>query len=129
MTSAAAAKPILIVEDDIDVRESLTEALNDFGYATRAVHNGAEALAELRAGAKPVVILLDLMMPIMDGREFRDRQREDPELSGIPVIVLSANAIAPPLAEEMRALRCLQKPVKLADLLSAVADACEAEPG
>jgi len=82
--------PVLIVEDDADLREMMAQLLTLEGFRTAAVANGREALQYLGDGDKPEVILLDLMMPIMDGWEFRRRQQADPELSRVPVIVLSA---------------------------------------
>lgn len=121
--STSEERSILIVEDDEDVAETLAEALADQGYHTLSAANGADALALLRSGIRPSVILLDMMMPVMDGREFRDVQREDPLLRDIPVIVLTANVSAGAVVEDMEVARFLKKPVRLDDLLDAVADA------
>jgi len=85
------ATDIMIIEDDPDVRSALVELLADEGYPTRAVSNGAEALGELEHAA-PRLILLDLLMPVMDGWTFRAHQLDDPEWARIPVVVLSAIA-------------------------------------
>jgi CheY-like chemotaxis protein len=114
---------VLVIEDDEDVAETLAEALSDQGYRIICAANGADALALLRSGQRPSVILLDMMMPVMDGREFRDLQREDPELADIPVIVLTANVSAGAVVAEMNVTRFLKKPVRLDELLDAVADA------
>src|SRR5205085_12014163 len=83
---------VLVVEDDHDVREALVEALEASDYHPMAAANGSEALQRLRSGSEPpCVILLDVMMPVMDGREFREEQRRDPALAEIPVVVLSAH--------------------------------------
>lgn len=81
---------ILIVEDDPVLSESIAELLTDAGYAVAAAPNGADALDYLRANAAPHLILLDLMMPVVDGFAFRREQLRDRALSRIPVIVLSA---------------------------------------
>jgi len=107
---------VLIVDDDLAVRESLAEVLEDNEYCPVSVANGQEALDYLRQGYKPCVILLDLMMPIMDGWEFRAAQLADPHLGPIPVIVLSAvNEIG-----RVAAGAVLRKPVQLETLLAAV---------
>jgi CheY-like chemotaxis protein len=81
---------ILLVEDDLSIRDALCELLAEEGFEVACASNGAEALDRLTAGDPPVLILLDLMMPVMDGFAFRSAQREDPRLARIPVVVLSA---------------------------------------
>jgi CheY-like chemotaxis protein len=115
---------ILVVEDDDDVRHSLREALRDEGYQTVEAANGVEALAYLRSGCpRPDVILLDLMLPQMDGWQFRAIQRGDRTLSSIPVVVLTALPAAKQMAESLQARQCLQKPVSLSHLIEALDDA------
>ena len=82
--------PVLIVEDDDDLREMMAQLLTLEGFQAATVANGREALRYLEDRETPDVILLDLMMPVMDGWEFRRRQRADPGMSQVPVIVLSA---------------------------------------
>jgi CheY-like chemotaxis protein len=82
--------PVLIVEDDEDLREMMAQLLTLEGFNAATAANGREALDYLQESAKPYVILLDLMMPVMDGWEFRRQQQADPELAPVPVIVLSA---------------------------------------
>ena len=84
------AEPVLVVEDDPDLREMMEQMLHLEGFATLTAPNGLEALNLLNGGAPVKVILLDLMMPVMDGWEFRRRQLADPKLAGIPVVVMSA---------------------------------------
>src|SRR6185503_17726548 len=81
---------ILVVEDETDAREMLAFFLTGNGYRVASAGNGREALDLLHGGLRPSVILLDMMMPVMDGWEFRSRQLEDPKLRSIPVIVTSA---------------------------------------
>src|SRR6476646_6367807 len=85
--TAMAPKPILIVDDDKDVRSALAELLEGEGYAVAGAHNGHEALQLMRAGLHPAVILLDLMMPVMDGWDFRSEQQRDPAFAGVPVVI------------------------------------------
>jgi CheY-like chemotaxis protein len=119
---------ILIVDDDKDIRDSVAEVLEDEGYHVSHASNGAEALSRLRAAGVPCVIILDLMMPIMDGWQFRTEQLQDPQLSDIPVIVLSADGNARQKAVTMKALAGLTKPVRLEQLLSVVQEVCAPAP-
>ena len=82
-------KSILVVEDTLDTRESLAFILRHKGYEVRTAADGQEALEQLKAGARPDLILLDLMMPTMDGWEFTNRLRQHPALASIPVVVVS----------------------------------------
>ena len=82
---------ILVVDDDHDIRDSLVELLEDHGYQAVGAANGVEALGVLRTTPEPpCLILLDLMMPVMDGRQFREQQVKNPAWLQIPVIVISA---------------------------------------
>ena len=118
---------ILIVDDASDIRLILTVALTDAGYRVECVTNGQEALARLRtATERPGLILLDLMMPIMDGWEFLRRQQADPALAAIPVVVLSAVAEAAAGAA-LGARRVLRKPIDFAALRAVVAQYCTAD--
>jgi CheY-like chemotaxis protein len=84
-------QPILVVDDHDDVREVLVAVLEAEGYCTAVAVNGADALDYLhRAPVLPCLILLDLMMPVMDGSEFREKQLAEGELAAIPVIIVSA---------------------------------------
>jgi CheY-like chemotaxis protein len=112
---------ILVVEDDPDLRTSLADALTDLGYDVRVAGNGAEALAALERGERPDVILLDLMMPVMDGWTFRTLQRRDPGLADIPTIVVSASYPADADLGELHLAGRLDKPFgldRLADTLA-----------
>jgi CheY-like chemotaxis protein len=115
---------ILIVDDDVDLRETLISVLEDAGYDAIGAENGARALERLRGpGPRPCLIFLDLMMPIMDGQEFRERQLEDPALADIPVIVISAYRDVASRAAEL-ALAHLAKPIRIADLREQVHRIC-----
>lgn len=110
-------REVLIIDDDRDIREALRDTLEDEGYVVRTANNGREALAGLEQDWHPSVILLDLMMPIMDGWEFRRRQLAQPGLAGIPVLVVSADRNADRAAGELGVAGYLRKPLMLQALL------------
>ena len=114
--------PVLIVEDDADLREMMAQLLSLEGFRAMTVSNGREALQYLANGDKPDVILLDLMMPVMDGWEFRRQQQADPELSRVPVIVLSA--LDATRASDLHAAAFLTKPLDFDRLLALVRQYC-----
>lgn len=111
---------LLVVEDDADVREAMSDVLRDAGYQVRPAPDGDAAMEALRGGLRPAAILLDLMMPGMNGYEFRARQRADPAIADIPVIVLSAMRGADAAATMLCAAACVMKPARVDDLLDAV---------
>jgi DNA-binding response OmpR family regulator len=115
--------PVLIVEDDADLREMMAKLLTLEGFRAHTAANGREALDYLRDGGRPEVILLDLMMPIMDGWAFRHEQQHDPELSDVPVVVLST--IDRGRAPEITADEFLKKPLDFDSLLAVVRRYCE----
>jgi CheY-like chemotaxis protein len=122
MTGARTCAGVLVVEDDADILRAIVQVLEDEGYAVRSAENGQLALAALReAGApRPCLILLDLMMPVMDGWAFRAEQLRDPALSDIPVIVLTADGAAAEKIRRMNGMGALRKPVELLTLLDAI---------
>ena len=125
MTGGACNRLVMIVEDDRDVLDSIVEVLADNAYEPVGARNGSDALERLRnMPSKPSVILLDMMMPVMDGWQFRLLQQADPSLSGIPVVVLTAHGSAPEAARQMDAMGFLRKPVRLETLLSTVERYC-----
>ena len=117
-------KTILIVEDDLDIREALTHILEFEGYHVTCVGNGQEALDYLRANPNPSLILLDLMMPVMDGWQFRAEQVKDPNLAKIPVVIVSADGRVYQKAATIGASGYLKKPVELEVLLNTVQRCC-----
>jgi len=119
--------PVLIVEDDQDLREMMAQLLTLEGFQAATVANGKEALEYLHERDRPEVILLDLMMPVMDGWEFRRKQQADPSLAGVPVIVLSA--IDPARAARVDAEAFLKKPLDFDRLLDLVRGYCDDYPG
>lgn len=117
-------KTILLIEDDEANREALSDFLRDEGYAVIGAENGARALALLREGAAPALILLDLMMPVMNAWGFRAEQQRDPALAGIPVILFSAGHRVEEEAGRFGAVAVLRKPPDLDELLAHVARHC-----
>jgi CheY-like chemotaxis protein len=115
---------VLLVEDDLAIREIVAELLEEEGYAVSCAGNGAEALALLAREAAPQVIVLDLMMPVMDGWEFRAALQQDPRLARIPLIVLSAGNRLEQRTEVLGAAAFLPKPFEVGRLLAAVERCC-----
>ena len=120
-------KTVLIVEDDLDVSETLALVLADEGYETALAMNGVEALQLLRGGLSPCLILLDLMMPVMDGYAFRVEQQKDPKLAPIPTLILSAAQGLGAEAQKLGVDEYLTKPVRLDALLDVVKRCCLAQ--
>jgi CheY-like chemotaxis protein len=119
---------ILVVDDDLAIREMLREALEDAGYRVSDAEHGAQALAFLKkAETLPHVILLDLMMPVMTGWEFHLEQKADPRLASIPVIVLSARPSMQHEAFFMEVEEFIQKPMDMTRLLTTIQHYCEAQ--
>jgi CheY-like chemotaxis protein len=122
MTEGAPCAGILIVDDDADIRESLREVLEDEGYQVTCLANGKEALDYLKAAnPRPCVILLDLMMPVMDGWQFRREQKLDPEIADIPLVVITATGKRPVLID---AAELVMKPLDLSQLFKAIERYC-----
>lgn len=123
MTESAQPVPahrILLVDDDTDIRRTLAEILEDSGYAVTGAANGRDALAVLQT-EKPCIILLDLMMPVMDGYEFLAEQSQQPPLASIPVIVITAGAgVRPGITAPV-----LSKPIHLEKLMAALRQHCD----
>ena len=115
-----AVSTILVVEDDADIRSALCAILEDEGYRVACAADGQEALGALRAGLRPSVILLDLMMPVMDGPDFRAAQLRDPRLAAIPIVVLTADGRFEQAAKALGAAAAFAKPFELKVLLRAL---------
>jgi len=111
-----ASKFVLIVDDDPDLLDVTSFVIEDEGMAVETARNGEEALSLLRSGRLPTLILLDLMMPVMNGREFLAAVANDPLLEGIPVVVLTATEHT----EIPGARAVLTKPMDLKELLQVV---------
>ncbi|WP_437939537.1 response regulator [Sorangium sp. So ce341] len=117
---------ILVVEDDLDIRSILSQLLAFEGYEVEEAADGAEALAMLRRDGPPALILLDLMMPIMDGWQLRAELQRDPELSSVPVVIVSADVRAEQEASRLCAAGLLKKPLQIEPLLELVHRICGA---
>jgi CheY-like chemotaxis protein len=117
---------VLVVEDDDDIRESIVSVLEEEGYAVEQAAHGADALEVLRRDGiqLPCVIVLDLMMPVMNGWDFRARLLEDVRLASIPVVCLSGDARVAEKAAKLECAAAISKPVSLIDLLALVARFC-----
>lgn len=112
-------KRILVVEDDVTLRETLTEVLVEEGHEVRAAAHGHEALNQLD-GWEPHLILLDVMMPTMDAFAFRTRQRELGVAPAAQTILISAARDLESAAERLDANGWIPKPFLLADVIDAV---------
>ena len=113
---------VLVVDDDPDIRDSLREVLEDEGYEVACVGNGREALDHLKTtNPRPCVILLDLMMPVMDGWQFRREQKLDADIAGIPLVVITATGKRPVLID---AAELVMKPLDLTQLFAAIERYC-----
>jgi CheY-like chemotaxis protein len=117
-----AQEHILVVEDDKDLRDSLCEALELEGYSTVGAENGQAALNYLGTGARPCVILLDLMMPVMDGWTFRREMMKTESLAAIPVIVMTAATPARTAAIDAQVI--LYKPLHMSKVVGTVQEHC-----
>jgi CheY-like chemotaxis protein len=122
-------REILVVEDDPAITSSLTETLLEEGFEVGAAANGREALERLRSGLRPAAIILDLMMPVMDGWDFRSEQLKDPALRDIPVVVVTAAGFShDTIRTQFGDVGLVPKPVPLSDLLDALGRACNLTP-
>jgi len=121
------SRPVLIIEDDSDSRLLMLTLLRLEGYSVVGASNGREGLAVTRS-ERPCLIVLDLMMPVMDGVEFRAEQVRDPDIQHIPVIVVSARHDARAAARSLGVAACVCKPIDLDELTDTVARTCPA-PG
>ncbi len=125
MPRKAASQGVLVIDDDADIRGALVCALEEQGYRAISAANGLEALEVLRIlPTPPSVILLDLMMPVMDGWRFCAEQRQDPLLSKIPVVVVSAHGNVEEEASQVSASAYLRKPFLIEDLLHTISKVC-----
>lgn len=115
------SKKVLIVEDDEDITRNLVDLLESDGYCIVTARDGKEALEKLRATQPlPSLILLDLMMPGMDGFQFRQEQEMDPKLALIPVVIMTADGNVEAKKQKIGAKAFIKKPVDIDALLATV---------
>lgn len=116
---------ILVVDDDPDILEALIEILAAEGFDVLAARHGQEALAQFST-RPPDLVLLDLMMPVMDGWEFASHMRKNPDWADVPILVLSADRNVGMKAREIGAIGYLSKPFELSSLLEVVTRSLDA---
>ena len=114
------SRRILLVEDDPDIREDLAEILVDEGFQVATAAHGRAALDQMRRGPLPDLVLLDLMMPVMDGFQFRAAQLADPDLAAVPVVVLSGAADMLTQVHSIQARGVVRKPFRVDQVLGAI---------
>jgi CheY-like chemotaxis protein len=119
-SSSSPDRPVLVVDDDANIRNGLAELLRLRRFAVVTAANGAEALEQARAH-HPRIILLDLIMPVMDGEQFRVAQQRDEQIKNIPVIVLSGKPNGMETARRIGAVSCLAKPISFREVVDEVA--------
>lgn len=115
---------LLLIDDHIDSRDALEELLRREGYTVETAGDGRQALNKLYNGLRPCLILMDLMMPVMTGFEFRQEQMRHPEFSGIPIIVYSGVTDVRQNAEQLEAAAYAEKPVAPDRLMTLVRQHC-----
>jgi CheY-like chemotaxis protein len=125
MSDPRCTKTVAIIEDDVGIRDSIAEVLKEEGYRVVAADHGRDALDQLtQQSGRPCVILLDLMMPVMDGWAFRAEQKRHPSLDSVPVIIMTADGNAKAKAQALGAQGHMSKPVDLERLLEAIEQYC-----
>jgi CheY-like chemotaxis protein len=116
---------ILVVEDDDDVRGALVAVLESHGYRVAEACDGRDALAQLREGTGFCLILLDLFMPVMNGWDFRVEQLKDPRLAQVPVLVITADALAvQQQAQRAGVVGAMTKPIDFDRLMEVIERHC-----
>jgi two-component system, sensor histidine kinase and response regulator len=110
---------VLIVDDEADIRDSLQEFFQEEGYLVSTAANGADALDRLGEEDLPCVVILDILMPILDGNEVYQRMQRDPRLARVPVIVSTSDPSRAPSG-----VMIMKKPTNLSRLLQAVQQHC-----
>lgn len=115
---------ILVVDDHADIRDGMRHLLETEGYGVETATNGREALALLFGGLHPCAIVMDMMMPVMNGFEFRQEQLLHPSIAGIPFIAYSAVFDVATHAQHLHANAYVEKPIELQHVLSLIRQHC-----
>jgi CheY-like chemotaxis protein len=123
-SAAASGARILVVEDDAAIRDELADVLREHGYDVLVAENGEEALGRLSSEDPLCLIVLDLMMPIMDGWGFRAEQLKHPRVAHVPVVLISGGHDAAHEAAALGAVGYLVKPFKWEALIKVVERGC-----
>src|SRR5262249_54388366 len=113
---------VLVIDDDAEIRQALAELLEDEEYQVLLAANGKEALDVIAAGPRPDVILLDVMMPVMDGWHFLSARLKHPELVEVPIIIISAGQEAERDARKVGVFEVARKPLHVDDLIQRIED-------
>jgi len=116
-----------VVEDDNATRQLLATCLQLEGFCVETATNGAEGLEQMRH-RRPCLVLLDLMMPVMNGEQFRCAQLQDPSLAAVPVVCISAVYNAEERAEHLHAVACIGKPFDVMEVVEVVREQCHPRP-
>lgn len=111
---------ILVVEDDDDIRDTMQEMLASEGFRVDVARDGIDALGNLAGNADLPLIILDMMMPRMDGETFLKVLRGNPTLADASVIVISGDAVKRQRAGDLHTVACLVKPFELEELLGII---------
>jgi two-component system, chemotaxis family, chemotaxis protein CheY len=129
-TESRRSAGILLVEDDRDVRDAIAEVLEEEGFQVARARTGVDALEQLgKSHQLPAAIVLDLMMPLMDGWEFWSLQQSHYEWASIPVVVISADTNAKDKSSALRPIACLRKPLDIDELLAILTRLTDASGG
>ena len=113
---------VLVIDDDAEIRQALAELLEDEQYTVALAANGAEALAKVARGLRPEVILLDVMMPVMDGWHFLSARLREADLVEVPIIIISAGREAEREAHKVGVFEVAKKPLHVDDLIRRIED-------
>lgn len=117
------SRDILVVEDDSGIRQTIVECLEFEGYTVRQAANGVEAIEDIRRRGLPGLVLLDIVMPGMNGQQLLEKLKQDPATAAVPVVVMTA-AMTPLAGPVPGAEGLLSKPFELSQMLDEVARYC-----
>jgi CheY-like chemotaxis protein len=122
----AAPQTVLIVDDNDEIRRCLADVLEGEGFGAATAADGSVALAQLQEGLRPCAILLDLMMPVMDGAAFRHAQMSDPKLRHIPVIIITAEVVSSEsVKRQLPGVEFVAKPALPEQIIDAIKRFCD----